>query len=158
MPRSPVHHHGPRTPTNKTVVIAVPASDCHVVALKLLEWYLSHAGYHVVNLGVTTTNQEIAEAVYTYSPIAVLISSQNGHAEIDLQGLQSQLRGEAADIPILIGGRLSITADSNHTTLVARFATLGITVVESFESALCLLTALASPHNTPQLRAPGEAA
>lgn len=140
-----------------TVVIAVPESDCHVVALTLLDWYLTRAGYCVINLGVTTTNQEIAQAVRTHTPVAVLISAQNGHAEFDLQNLHSLLRAQATELPILIGGRMSICGDDNTAALSVRFAKLGITVVDSFESALRMLMMLAPGHAARALPSPVQA-
>jgi methylaspartate mutase sigma subunit len=130
---------------HKTVVIAVPESDCHVVALNLLAWYLTQLAYHVIDLGVTTPSSEIVHAVSTYNPIAVCISAQNGHAEIDLADLAPQLRSAGIEIPIFIGGRLGLPSREGDALIAARFARQGMTVLSTFDCLAQRLHTLSQP-------------
>src|ERR1700677_1700964 len=92
------------------VLIAAPESDCHVVAIKLLEIYMIGNGIDVVNLGVNTPVDELIRAIADHRPAAVLISSQNGHAYSDLKSLSSNMKAHSFNMPVFIGGTLGINS------------------------------------------------
>ena len=146
-PRSPSE----ATLTEQPVLIAVPESDCHVVACKLLEIYLRHLGYSVINLGVTTPNSEIAEAIARFRPIAVFISGQNGHALRDLAGLKDEMAARQCSAPLFIGGKVTVGPVRNWEVVRAQFAAIGFEVLQSFDEAREALRQLAQPAPSLQL-------
>ncbi|MDI3289009.1 cobalamin-dependent protein [Polyangium sp. 15x6] len=133
------------------VLLAVPESDCHVVACKLLELYLKKHGYRVMNLGVTTPSSEIADAVARLRPIAVFISGQNGHALSDLSGLKDELAIRACSVPLFIGGKVTLGPVSDADEVQARFAEIGFTVLQSFNDAREALRKLVPPAHGARL-------
>lgn len=137
----------------RPVLIAVPESDCHVVACKLLEIYLKHQGYSVINLGVTTPNSEIAEAIARFSPIAVFISGQNGHAIRDLAGLKDEMAARQCSAPLFIGGKVTVGPVSNWDEVRTQFAAIGFEVLQSFDDASEALRQLAQPAPVLQMEA-----
>lgn len=131
---------------NRVVVLAVPVSDCHVVANRLLERFLAEEGYEVHNLGVCTPTAEIADAVARLDPLAVLVGSQNGHALQDLADLRARLTvcGARPNLPVYVGGNLTVGSDKSGVNVTEAFAEIGLSVVGTFEDALALLGTLDS--------------
>jgi methylaspartate mutase sigma subunit len=132
---------------NRRVIVATPESDCHVVALTLLEYFLSEHGYEVHNLGVCTPSLEIAQAAADLGARAVILSAQNGHAWKDLGGLSGQMTALGiTDTPsVFIGGNLSVGANKDPLATRQVFASIGITVLDSFEDVLEVLGRRAEP-------------
>jgi methylaspartate mutase sigma subunit len=126
-------------PHSNRILIAVPESDAHVVAAKLLEYFMCFHGFEVVNLGANTSVAEIVEAARSHEPLAILISSQNGHAMTDLSGLTPALRDSGACTDVILGGKLSI--DPSHTLADHRqsYVPLGFRVAGDFEEALTMI-------------------
>lgn len=130
--------------SRKTILLATPASDCHVVANKLLEFVCRQLGYDVYNLGVCTPTEEIVATAKEHCPTAILISSQNGHAFTDLAPLQEALREAGlAHLPVYAGGNLSVGAHKDPHLLRAQFQAIGVNVLESFDELKPLLVSLA---------------
>lgn len=124
------------------LLLAVPESDAHVVGNKLLEFFLRQQGYLVRNLGVCSPAQEIAEAARDWQPDAILLSSQNGHAFEDLAPLQAMLHAMGVhEVPIYLGGNLSVGADKHLADVTHHFLTIGVQVVDTMETVLQLLPA-----------------
>jgi methylaspartate mutase sigma subunit len=129
-----------RNALNRRVVVATSESDAHVVALSLLDQFLTEHGFAVHNLGVCTPSREIAQAAAEVDPCAVCISAQNGHALKDLAELASQMEAVgAAAVPVFVGGNLSVGADKDPARLHAEFARRGLRVLASFEEVLEVL-------------------
>jgi methylaspartate mutase S subunit len=126
------------------VLLAVPESDCHVVACKLLQLYLEHLGYEVHNLGVTTPSAEIAAAAKKYQPLAIFLSSQNGHALADLRTLRGELRARGVTVPVYLGGNLTVGCQEPPEIIRRKFEEIGIEVLASFEDALLKLAVLSA--------------
>jgi methylaspartate mutase sigma subunit len=135
----------------RPVLLAVPESDCHVVACKLLELYLRNHGYPVINLGVATPNAEIAESVARFSPVAVFICAQNGHALRDLSGLQDELRKRLCTVPLFIGGKLTIGPEIEQEDVRASFSEIGFEVLRDFDEADKVLRRLVQQMPIAQL-------
>lgn len=133
------------------VLLAVPESDCHVVACKLLQLYLEHLGYEVRNLGVTTPSAEIAAEAEKCQPIAILLSSQNGHALMDLQTLREELKQRGIDVPVYLGGNLTVGCHDSPEIVRRKFTDIGIEVLGSFEDAALNLLALPGVRTTRYL-------
>lgn len=129
-------------PGHRRVLLAVPESDCHVVACKLLQLYLEHLGYEVQNLGVTTANAEIAAAAERCRPLAIFLSSQNGHALSDLRTLRGELGARGVRVPVYLGGNLTVGCQEPPETVRRRYEEIGIEVLASFGDAKLKLAAL----------------
>lgn len=125
------------------VLIATPKSDCHAVALKLLEIFLAGRGHDVKNIGPCSSSYEIALEAAGFEPEAIFISAQNGHALQDLTDLRDYLRVFGAQgVPVFIGGNLTVGAEKDHSEVRAEFKAIGITVIQEFEQAAEVLCGL----------------
>jgi methylaspartate mutase sigma subunit len=107
----------------RTVVLGTIGSDAHVVGITILEQALSAAGFHVVNCGVQTSQQEFVDAVAEHGADALLVSSLYGHAERDCVGLHDRLSEAGVDPLTYIGGNLSVGQDEGDAE--ARFREMG---------------------------------
>ena len=63
----------------KTLVIGVIGADVHAVGNKILEIAFKQAGYNVVNLGITVSQDEFVTAAIETNADAILVSSLYGH-------------------------------------------------------------------------------
>lgn len=91
------------------VILGVTESDCHVVANQLIASLLRSEGYEVVNLGVCTSVKEFGEAFSEHSDsLAILVGTLNGHGLQDLSRLPEVIEKCHIEIPILLGGNLSV--------------------------------------------------
>lgn len=92
-----------------TAVLGVIGSDCHAVGNKIIEFALSQAGIHVVNLGVMVSQDEFIDAAIETGAQAILVSSIYGHGEIDCNGLRGRCLERGLDhIVLYVGGNLVI--------------------------------------------------
>lgn len=132
----------PAPARRRRVLLAVPASDCHVVINTLLAWHLQRHGVSVRNLGVCTPTAEIAAAAREFQPDAIVLSSQNGHALADLADLPQALQAAGVTgVPVYLGGNLSVGAEKSLEAPAQRFRALGMQVVESLAAMERLLLA-----------------
>lgn len=135
----------------KRLLLAVPESDCHVVANKLVEFICKANGHEVLNLGVCTPTAEIAAAAREFQPDAIILSCQNGHALNDLATLPEELHTAGmAHLPVYAGGHLAVGATQDPRLVHTQFQSLGITVLSSLEQLPALLTALPRAEITQQ--------
>lgn len=113
----------------RKVIIAVAKSDAHVVANRMIHMMLLQEGYDVINLGVCTSVEEIAEACRQHpDAVAVLIGSLNGHASVDLLPLkQAKLKGQIR-CPVVLGGNLSVGKEKTEN-LKNTFHQIGVDYV-----------------------------
>lgn len=126
-------HNDVRRPAAR-VVLAVPESDAHVVANRLLEYFLKQRGHTVLNLGACTPAAEIAAAARDFAADAIIISSQNGHALDDLGSLPAEMVAVGvAGVPVYLGGNLNVGAEKRLDDVAARFRPLGIRIAGSFD-------------------------
>lgn len=95
---------------NKTLIICMTESDAHVVALKLLDIYLSEEGWLVNNLGVCTPLKECMQVAAEESPMAIVMGTQNGHAITDLSRLRELRCHYGVVAPVILGGNVSLGA------------------------------------------------
>ncbi len=92
-----------------TVVLGVVGADVHIVGAKILDFALTEAGFHVVNLGIMVTQTEFIEAAIETDAEAVLVSSVYGHGELDCRGFRDKcVELGAADLLLLVGGNLVV--------------------------------------------------
>ena len=92
-----------------TVVLGVVGADVHIVGAKILDFALTEAGFHVVNLGIMVSQEEFIEAAIETDAEAILVSSVYGHGEIDCRGFRDKcLELGADDLLLLVGGNLVV--------------------------------------------------
>lgn len=133
------------------VVLGVIGNDIHVVALRLLDIALRDAGIETRNIGVNRFLEEFLEAVETHDAHAVLLSSNNGEAELWCANLRRELeRRGKGDILLYIGGTLQIGLGSD-ADIERKFLAMGFDRVYSRrgmpgEVAQQLLEDLARTH------------
>lgn len=138
------------------VIIGVAASDAHVVANRLMAIYLKENGFNVINLGVCTPLNEFVEAWQKNQDcLAIIISSLNGHAYQDLQGLSLAKQDYQIRCPIILGGNLSVGA-MKDVNLHKQFSQLGIDqILTDIEDIVPLLNSFLeekSHHIPPQTK------
>lgn len=92
-----------------TVVMGVIGADCHAVGNKILDYAFTQGGFHVVNIGVLSSQEEFIQAAEETNAKAILVSSLYGHGEIDCRGLREKC-DEAGlnDILLYVGGNLVV--------------------------------------------------
>ena len=93
----------------KTVILGVIGADVHAVGNKILDYAFTEAGFHIVNIGVLSSQQDFIEAAIEADADALLVSSLYGHGELDCQGFRERcIEAGLDDIIIYIGGNLVI--------------------------------------------------
>jgi methylaspartate mutase sigma subunit len=94
---------------NYTIVLGVIGSDCHCVGNKILDYFFTEKGFHVVNLGVMVGQDEFIDAAIETGAAAILVSSLYGHGEIDCAGFRDRCIERGLDNVVLyIGGNLMV--------------------------------------------------
>jgi methylaspartate mutase sigma subunit len=110
--------------TTPAVVVGTIGSDAHVVGVTLIEHALKEAGFEVTNLGAQTAKSEFVAAAEREDADAVLVSSLDGHAEQNCDGLHEQLRAAGLDPTTYVGGNLSV-GQSEFAEVEREFRRLG---------------------------------
>lgn len=108
-----------------TVVLGVIGSDCHAVGNKILDMSFSANGFHVVNVGVMSTQEDFINAAIESDARAILISSLYGHGEIDCRGFRQKCTEVGLrDILLYVGGNL-VVGKQDWASVEERFKTMG---------------------------------
>lgn len=93
----------------KKIVIGVIGADVHAVGNKIMDRALSDAGYEVINLGVTVSQEEFINAAIESDADAILVSSLYGQGELDCRGMREKCKEAGiADILLYVGGNVVI--------------------------------------------------
>lgn len=94
---------------SKKIVIGVIGADVHAVGNKIMDRALSDAGYEVINLGVTVSQEEFINAAIESDADAILVSSLYGQGELDCRGMRQKCEEAGiADILLYVGGNVVI--------------------------------------------------
>lgn len=108
------------------VVTGVIGDDVHVVGISLVEHALRAAGAEVVSLGVLTPLAEFVQVSVKNHPLAVFMSSSNGHAAISCATVKPAFREAGLDDVILyLGGTLTVGRPDEWDAIEKRFLGLG---------------------------------
>lgn len=92
-----------------TLVLGTIGADIHSVGNKILDYALTEAGFHIVNLGVLVSQEEYINAAIETNADAILISSLYGQAELDCRGMREKCNEAGlGDIPLYIGGNITL--------------------------------------------------
>ncbi|MEV7246022.1 cobalamin-dependent protein [Streptomyces sp. NPDC093248] len=143
---------GPRDTTGGTplVVVSSLASDAHTWNLVFLQLLIEEAGFDVVNLGPCVPDDLLVAECRARHAAMVVISSVNGHGYQDGMRAIGRLRAcpELAGVPVVIGGKLGVSAHGRAERAEALLAA-GYDAVyddtggtESFRGLLASLTAV----------------
>ncbi|OLR93678.1 cobalamin B12-binding domain-containing protein [Actinokineospora bangkokensis] len=92
------------------VLLSSVSSDAHTWNLVFLQLLLEETGHRVVNLGACVPDDLLLAEVAAHAPDAVVISTVNGHGHADGARVVAALRAgpAAADLPIVVGGKLGV--------------------------------------------------
>lgn len=95
-----------------TVVVSSLASDAHTWNLVFLQLLIEELGFEVVNLGPCVPDDLLVSECRARRAAMVVISSVNGHGYQDGMRAITRLREcpELAEVPIVIGGKLGVSA------------------------------------------------
>jgi len=125
-----------------SVVLGTIGSDAHVVGVTLLEHALEEAGFEVRNLGAQVSRERFGHAAAEHGADAVLVSSMDGHAEQNCEGLHEALAAADVDPVTFVGGNLSVGED-DLAAARERFRAMGFDAVfgptAGFEEAVAAL-------------------
>ncbi|PWI06381.1 hypothetical protein DIZ27_34065 [Streptomyces sp. NWU339] len=116
------------TPRGRTVLLSSVSSDSHTWNLVFLQLLLEEMGHHVVNLGACVPDELLIEECSVIRPDLVVISTVNGHGQVDGHRLIGKMRNrpETRHTPVVIGGKLGITGgaqeDTAHRLISAGFS------------------------------------
>ncbi len=92
-----------------TIVLGVIGADCHAVGNKVLDYAYTEAGFHVINIGVLSSQEDFINAAIETDASAILVSSLYGHGEIDCRGLREKCEEAGLkDILLYAGGNLVV--------------------------------------------------
>lgn len=92
-----------------TVVIGVIGADVHAVGNRIIEYALTQAGFHVVNLGVMVSQKEFVDAAIETKAKAIFVSSLYGQGELDCRGFGDFVKEAGLkDVKLYVGGNLVI--------------------------------------------------
>lgn len=113
------------------VVTGTIGDDIHSFGIKVIEHALNDAGFHVVPLGIQTSQEDFIAAAVETNASAILISSMSGHARLLCEGLREKcMEAGLKDIALYLGGTLS-TGDMPWEELEQMFRKMGYTRVYS---------------------------
>jgi methylaspartate mutase sigma subunit len=103
----------PAGPGVRTVVVSSLVSDAHTWNLVFLQLLLEESGLAVVNLGPCVPPELLVATCRDLRPLLVVLSSVNGHGYQDgLRAIRAlRTEPELADTPVVIGGKLGVSAD-----------------------------------------------
>nr|WSY54846.1 cobalamin-dependent protein [Streptomyces sp. NBC_00886] len=133
-----------------TVVVSSLASDAHTWNLVFLQLLIEELGFEVVNLGPCVPDELLVAECRARRADLVVISSVNGHGYQDGMRAVGRLREcpELAEVPIVIGGKLGVSARGRSQRAEALLAAGYDAVYDdtgdttSFRSLLSSLTAV----------------
>jgi methylmalonyl-CoA mutase cobalamin-binding domain/chain len=132
--------------------VLVATTDVHEHGKLLLEQVFQGLGVTVLDGGVATDPDDLADLAVFAKAEAIAISTYNGIALAYVEALQAELRTRGLTLPILVGGRLNqVPAGSNSSLPVdvtAELAAAGAVVCRAVEDALPPLLVAAARRGT----------
>lgn len=97
------------------IVVSSVSSDSHTWNLVFLQLLLEEMGHEVVNLGACVPDELLLAECRRAQPDLLVISTVNGHGNIDGARLIRRLRAtpDLAHLPVVIGGKLGVRGAEN---------------------------------------------
>ena len=109
----------------KKLIIGVIGDDVHAVGNKILYHAFTTAGFEVINLGVMVSQEEYIEAALETDAGAILVSSLNGHGELNCQGFRDKCNEAGLkNILIYVGGNI-VVGKQDFVEVEKRFKAMG---------------------------------
>jgi methylaspartate mutase sigma subunit len=101
--------------TRHRILLSTTSSDSNTWNLMFLQLLLEECGHEVVNLGPCVPDNLLVETARSCRPSAIVISTVNGHGQIDGARVVRAVRRdpEIAQLPMVIGGKLGIEGTSS---------------------------------------------
>jgi methylmalonyl-CoA mutase cobalamin-binding subunit len=135
--------------------VMVATTDVHEHGKLLVETVLRDLGVRVLEGGVSTDADDLAEAAGKAGADAIALSTYNGVALDYVQKLKAELKARGFSIPVLVGGRLNQVPKGSNTSLpvevTAELKAEGALVCSAVEDAVpALLNVLAARDAKPQ--------
>ncbi|MFJ2198618.1 cobalamin B12-binding domain-containing protein [Streptomyces violaceusniger] len=118
-------------PRGRTVLLSSVSSDSHTWNLVFLQLLLEEMGHRVINLGACVPDELLVRECSAVRPDLVVISTVNGHGQVDGARLIGKLRSEprTRDTPVVIGGKLGITGGAEADGMARRLVSAGFSAV-----------------------------
>lgn len=108
-----------------SIVIGVIGADVHAVGNKIIEFTLTNAGYHVVNVGVLSSQEDFINAAIEADAKMILVSSLYGHGEIDCRGMREKcVEAGIPDVILYVGGNI-VVGKQDFQEVEVRFKNMG---------------------------------
>jgi len=126
--------------------VLVAATDVHEHGKMALEQVFKSLGVAVIDGGVSTDADALAQLAVSTNPDAIAVSTYNGIALTYVRQLNAELANQAVKIPILIGGRLNQIPEGSNTSLpvdvTGKLREKGAVICNEIEDAVPALLAL----------------
>lgn len=120
--------------------VLVATTDVHEHGKLLLEQVFNGLGVTVLDGGVATDPDDLADLAEYAKAEAIAVSTYNGIALAYVEALQAELKARGLAIPVLIGGRLNQVPTGSNSSLPvdvsAELAAAGALVCREVEEAL----------------------
>lgn len=110
---------------SKIIVLGVIGADCHAVGNKILDYGLTNAGFHVVNIGVLSSQEEFISAAIETNADAILVSSLYGHGEMDCRGFKEKCNEAGLQKVLLYVGGNIVVGKQDFNDVEERFKKMG---------------------------------
>lgn len=109
-----------------SIVLGV-LNDIHIIGIQILEHVLLKNGYIPVRIGAMVTQEELINTAIETNAKAIFVSSSNGHAVIEFNGLREKCQEAGLDnILLYAGGYLVVTKQlENWDDIIKRFEEMG---------------------------------
>lgn len=140
------------------VLLCTVSSDSHTWNLVYIDLLLREHDFHVVNLGPCTPADLVLTSARTRRPAAIVVSSVNGHGQVDGVALAQVLRADDAlrTVPLIIGGKLGISGSRgrqlDRELLAAGFDVVFDDATDSLELVATLRELVAGPQRVGSAR------
>ncbi|WBB80963.1 cobalamin-dependent protein [Micromonospora sp. WMMD882] len=120
------------------IIISSVSSDAHTWNLVFLQLLLQEWGHRTTNLGPCVPEELLAEECARRRPDLVVVSTVNGHGFHDGLRLIRTIRRSAdtARLPVVIGGKLGLTAGEGAVERTGRLVAAGYRAVFDADAAI----------------------
>lgn len=109
----------------KTMVLGVIGSDCHAVGLKILDHAFRDAGFHVVNIGVLSPQEDFINAAIETDADVICVSSLYGQGELDVMGMRDKMNEAGLEKVLLYIGGNVVVGKQKWEDVKTRFEAMG---------------------------------
>jgi methylaspartate mutase sigma subunit len=98
------------------ILLSSIPSDSHTWNLVFMQLYIEEMGHQVFNLGACVPTDFLVKEAHRYQPDMIVVSSINGHANIEGVEMAQVIRSYdlLRNIPLVIGGKLGTKGTDNE--------------------------------------------